>query len=326
MIMCFVIAYTIGVFFANMFECTPISDLWNIPKLASSTMGCVDIITMDIITNSWSAFEDLVIWALPIPILWQLKVPLSRKAGLYTLIGISFISVICAFVRVAFFVIWINSAELSWNFPLFPLICTIESSVALITSSLPAIYALFRKPAPEHRRSGAVKAPDCEKHAWNSEGSSNTLQSGNRRSRWSFLAWYGHGAPKKTDDAAGNMPEEQATGAGDEERPVGSRRSTKAYVTSTDEARSISENAGNHGRKVSLETESLCYVGKGPVPKDWDPGAKTFTEALYGKPRSFIPGYDVFERMSTRGPQPKLLLTSHHHAMYNVEAAYLLNL
>lgn len=48
--------------------------------------------------------------------------------------------------------------------------------------------------------------------------------------------------------------------------------------------------------------------------QDSDPDAKTFTEALYGKPRSFIPGYDVFERMSTRGPQPKLLLTSHHHA------------
>ncbi|CAO1605876.1 hypothetical protein XANCAGTX0491_009381 [Xanthoria calcicola] len=46
---------------------------------------------MDTFTNSWSAFEDLVIWALPIPVLYRLKVPNARKAGLYTLIGISFI-------------------------------------------------------------------------------------------------------------------------------------------------------------------------------------------------------------------------------------------
>ncbi|KAI4183412.1 MAG: hypothetical protein LQ348_004685 [Seirophora lacunosa] len=58
-----------------------------------------------------------------------------------------------------------------------------------------------------------------------------------------------------------------------------------------------------------------------------DPDAKTFTEALYGKPRSFIPGYDVFERMSTRGPQPAAQAPAHlTPSCYDVEAAYLLNL
>ncbi|KAL8934128.1 MAG: hypothetical protein Q9216_006061, partial [Gyalolechia sp. 2 TL-2023] len=258
-VMGFVIAYTIAVFLANTFLCTPISGFWDLESIFANQMGCVDIITMDIITNSWSAFEDLVIWALPIPVLWKLKVPTTKKAGLYTLIGISFISVICAFVRVGAFVIWIHSSEISWNFPLYPLLCTIETCVALITSSLPAIYALFRKPAPEHRRSAVI--PDNEK-AWDSQGGS-TLKSvaGDRRSRWSFLAWHGFAA-KKMDDNVEKVAEEGSAGVEDEERSD-TTRSMTAYVSSVEEAKSSPEKASSHRRKISSETESLCYVGKG---------------------------------------------------------------
>lgn len=64
-----------------MFECTPISDFWDLENMFTNKMGCVNIITMDIITNSWSAFEDLVIWSLPIPILWKIKVPTAKKGS-----------------------------------------------------------------------------------------------------------------------------------------------------------------------------------------------------------------------------------------------------
>lgn len=66
---------------ANMFECTPISDFWNIEDIFNNQWGCVNIILMDIFTNSWSAFEDVVIWLLPIPILWNLKVPSAKKCS-----------------------------------------------------------------------------------------------------------------------------------------------------------------------------------------------------------------------------------------------------
>ncbi|KAL9594467.1 MAG: hypothetical protein Q9219_007016 [cf. Caloplaca sp. 3 TL-2023] len=249
----------INVIKANMFECTPISAFWDLESVFKNQMGCVNIITMDIITNSWSAFEDLVIWALPIPVLWKLRVPLAQKAGLYTLIGISFIAVICAFVRVSAFVIWINSSEISWNFPLYPLLCTIETCTALITSSLPAIYALFRKPAPEHRRSAVIQ--DSEK-AWGSQGSTlRSATAGDRRSRWSFLAWHGFSA-KKVDDGIASVPEEPHQDVTDEDQSDRKRTMT-AYVSSTDEARSSIEKGNSHRRKISTETESLCYVGKG---------------------------------------------------------------
>ena len=64
-----------------MFECMPISAFWDLEDVFTNKMGCVNIITIDIITNSWSAFEDLVIWYLPIPILWKIKVPTAKKGS-----------------------------------------------------------------------------------------------------------------------------------------------------------------------------------------------------------------------------------------------------
>ncbi|KAL8688289.1 MAG: hypothetical protein Q9218_005761 [Villophora microphyllina] len=248
----------------NIFECTPISSFWNLQDIFSNHMHCINIIAMDIFTNSWSAFEDLVIWALPLPILWSLKVPSAKKFGLYTLIAISFISVICATIRVAAFVIWINSSDISWNFPIYPLLCTIESCVALITSSLYAIYPLFRKPAPEHRRSVVPVAPSDSEKQWDSQGS--TLQSAQaldkRSSRWSFLNWKPPG--KKGVDEGGvvkSVPEEEP----EEGRPP-TQHTMTAYVSSTDEARSVDEKVmalSSHRRRLSSEEESLCYVGKG---------------------------------------------------------------
>ncbi|KAL8950218.1 MAG: hypothetical protein Q9222_003736, partial [Ikaeria aurantiellina] len=258
---------TIAVFFGNMFECTPISGFWDLNKIFKNTMPCVDIITMDIWTNSWSAFEDFVIWFLPIPVLWKLKVPSSRKAGLYTLIAISFISVTCAIVRVNSFIIWINSSDISWNFPIYPLLCTIEACVALITSSLPAIYPLFRQTAPEHRRSMVVGNPaDAEQAVWNSQGSTlMSRQASNRRSRWSFLSWQGGQPPaaakKGVDESVKSIPEEPSVHVEEEERPV-TQRTMKAYFSPVEEARSSDDRTGSHRPKVSMETESLCYVGK----------------------------------------------------------------
>ncbi|KAL8676408.1 MAG: hypothetical protein Q9186_007072 [Xanthomendoza sp. 1 TL-2023] len=261
-IMAFVVVNTVAVLFTNIFECTPISDFWNLNKIVTNSMGCINIVTMDIFTNSWSAFEDLVIWALPIPILYKLKVPTARKVGLYTLIGISFISVACAVARANAFVIWIRSSDISWNFPSYPLLCTIESCVALVTSSLPGIYPLFRQPAPEHRRSVVPPLAASEQEFWTSQGSTLlSTQAGDGRSRWSFLSWNGSGGAKKAESTVKSMVEKRQM-LDSEERPA-THKSMKAFVSSADQAESRNKNTGSHGRNCSSEdAESLCYVGK----------------------------------------------------------------
>ncbi|KAL8673211.1 MAG: hypothetical protein Q9168_002363 [Polycauliona sp. 1 TL-2023] len=261
----FVAVNAFCVLIANIFLCTPIPDFWNVERIVATNMRCVNIIAMDTFTNAWSAFEDLVIWALPIPVLYNLKVPTGRKIGLYTLIGISFIAVACAITRASVFVIWIRSSDISWNFPMYPLLCVIESSLALITSSLPAIYPLFRQPAPEHRRSVALSPKEAEQGTWTSQGSTlASAKAGDRKSRWSFLSWYGNPAAAKQaqEESMKSVPEEEPQDTSNEERPA-TQRTMKAYVSSTDEAAPHNHITGIHGRDFySQDAESLCHVGK----------------------------------------------------------------
>lgn len=118
---------------------------------------CFNILAYDGFNNAWSALEDLIIWVLPLPVIWKLKVPFSRKLGLWTLVAISSISVVCAFVRMASLVIWMRSVDVSWNYPLVPFLANMEVCIGLMTSSVPAIYPLFRR--SERRKHHADPAP-----------------------------------------------------------------------------------------------------------------------------------------------------------------------
>ncbi|KAL8788046.1 MAG: hypothetical protein Q9195_007512 [Heterodermia aff. obscurata] len=236
-------------------------------------MGCVNLIVMDIFNSAWSVFENIIIWTMPIPVVWKLKVPRDRKAGLYTLIGVSFIAVIASCVRVSALVLWIRSTDISWNYPLLPLLCMIQSCVALVTSSLPAIYPLLRKPTPEQiaRRQSRMADLDHEK-AWNSQDSTLNQTGNDRRSRWSFLNWHGYQAAKAGHGGPiEDVPEEpqkeiesEKSSSGEEDRPV-TQHTMKAYVSSSDEARSIGEQIHDQRRRFSADEESLTvpriYMG-----------------------------------------------------------------
>ena len=120
---------------------------------------CFDILAFDGFNNAWSALEDLIIWVLPIPVIWKLKVPFSRKMGLWTLVAISSMAVVCALVRMASMVIWLRSVDVSWNYPLVPFLANMEVCIGLITSSVPAIYPLFRRSERRKHRSDPAPPP-----------------------------------------------------------------------------------------------------------------------------------------------------------------------
>ncbi|KAI4211034.1 MAG: hypothetical protein LQ351_006154 [Letrouitia transgressa] len=184
---------------------------WNIHSPVLNNPHCVNILVLDLFNGSWSVFEDVIIWLLPIPVVWKLKVPFARKAGLYSLIAISFVAVLAAILRLNTTVIWIHSIDISWNFPLVPFFCSLECCVALITSSVPAIYPLFRRStmeAAEKRRSQMLEQQMVEQnkaHEWGSQDDTLASSSGGRgtdRSRWSWLSWHG---PVRARDKEGEM-------------------------------------------------------------------------------------------------------------------------
>lgn len=113
--------------------------------------------------------------------------------GLWVLVGISFISVVCALVRLASQIIWMRSVDISWNYPLIPFLANLEVCVGMMTSSVPAIYPLFRR--TERKPSYSDPAPPpmgSPEKSWVSEDSHDetavpsTADRPNKR--WSFLS------------------------------------------------------------------------------------------------------------------------------------------
>ena len=64
---------------AAAFPCNPVSDYWNVPSEVLQNQNCVNILVLDMFNSAWSVFEDVIIWLMPIPVVWRLKVDFSRK-------------------------------------------------------------------------------------------------------------------------------------------------------------------------------------------------------------------------------------------------------
>ncbi|KAI4146133.1 MAG: hypothetical protein LQ340_006034 [Diploschistes diacapsis] len=74
-----VLLWSVGYFFANLFECKPIEANW-VANGVSST--CVDELTM-YISESWTdVFTDVLILSLPLPMIWKLHMTTARKLAL----------------------------------------------------------------------------------------------------------------------------------------------------------------------------------------------------------------------------------------------------
>jgi len=83
-----------------------------------------------------------------------------------SLIAISFIAVVCSIVRMVALAVWMRSSDISWNYPLIPFLANMEACVALMTSSVPAIYPLFRRP---ERREDFSNPPTIKSEAARTE-------------------------------------------------------------------------------------------------------------------------------------------------------------
>ncbi len=123
----------------------------------------------------------------------------SREAGLYAVILVSLISVICAIIRLASLIVWIRSADISWNYILITFFSDMEACVALVTSSVPAILPLFRGSGPRRSEAAALPAPKEPEKEFDSQDSTaipSTAGESSRRSRtFSRLSWLGWHRP-----------------------------------------------------------------------------------------------------------------------------------
>lgn len=75
----FIIGYTVGIFFAIIFACTPIEMNWNI-RIQDGT--CINQASLYIATAVVNIISDLILFCLPLPTVFNLQIPRRQKIGL----------------------------------------------------------------------------------------------------------------------------------------------------------------------------------------------------------------------------------------------------
>ncbi|KAI9868537.1 MAG: hypothetical protein M1813_005981 [Trichoglossum hirsutum] len=139
-------------FQVSVFECRPVGVLWN-HNFTESTR-CINIPAFLTANASLNALSDVVIWFMPIPIILTLRINYRKKIAILTCIALGFISVSASIYRLYAVIRYSKLTGYSWKWVLVPLAAVVELTSAIIATSLPSIYPLFRRFVPDGLLSG----------------------------------------------------------------------------------------------------------------------------------------------------------------------------
>ncbi|KAB5572773.1 hypothetical protein GE09DRAFT_1217314 [Coniochaeta sp. 2T2.1] len=158
----FNIALMVAIFLVVIFQCNPVAFNWN-PSLNGT---CIKQGEFYLVTAALTIFTDLLVLALPIWIFADLKMKLKLKIALIIVFLLGFIVTIVGIARLVFiyqgfFVVPGPNADPTYTLGF----CTsaIETNLAIITASAPALRPLFRKWFPRlfsTRTGGGSAYPD----------------------------------------------------------------------------------------------------------------------------------------------------------------------
>lgn len=144
-------AWSFSFFIATICECNPPSTVWS-PNRKAFLTNCIKTVEM-LLGFAWSdVFTDVLILALPIPMVLRLQLTMRRKIALLGVFLLGGLTVLAGIARLVFFYraaadhtgpdVAINTAPtIYWSL--------VEASLAVVSASLPTIRPLFHGMSPE---------------------------------------------------------------------------------------------------------------------------------------------------------------------------------
>lgn len=108
--MIFIGGYTIGIVFSLIFACKPIAQAWDI-RVGGE---CIDMAVLYIVTAAANIFSDLILFCLPIPMVYNLQIPRRQKFGLLFIFFIGSLTVVTSVVRVSILPGMLTNPDLTW--------------------------------------------------------------------------------------------------------------------------------------------------------------------------------------------------------------------
>ncbi|TRX91336.1 hypothetical protein FHL15_007758 [Xylaria flabelliformis] len=141
------IGMMIAVFFGTVLQCTPINKTWETGLQGT----CIDRRVLFTVSSSFNIFTDILILALPLRIFIDLKIPRRTKIALMFIFLLGFLTTITSIVRLVLLIqgLFMLKTSLSADANIGFVTSAIETNLALITASAPALRPLLRSWFPK---------------------------------------------------------------------------------------------------------------------------------------------------------------------------------
>ncbi|GKT98067.1 integral membrane protein [Fusarium langsethiae] len=184
--MFFISGYTIGLFFAVMFACNPINKNWDITVTGGS---CVNQPVLYFATAAVNIASDVILFVLPLPMVFKLQLPFKQKIGLMGIFTIGSLTVITSIVRISLLPGMLKSMDLSWVIAYPSIWIIVESNLIITCATMPTLRKFFKHVAPKligESRYGSKTGRSSKYGKSDTAGSKLTSSSHGRRKRTNY--------------------------------------------------------------------------------------------------------------------------------------------
>lgn len=168
---------------AELCACVPRKKLWE-PWVSGT---CINGNAALIATASANVFTDLAIFALPMKVIYHLKIPRKKKIGIAIIFAFGALACITSITRLVLSVQLLSTPDISYHMIAAGLFTYAEIALGLVASCLPVFPRLFKVTSS---RTGANTFTRSRLYPF-SQTSSNKNTNPSRGSR----AWHGHADP-----------------------------------------------------------------------------------------------------------------------------------
>ncbi|KAI4837646.1 hypothetical protein E4T44_08236 [Aureobasidium sp. EXF-8845] len=176
------VGYGLGAIFSSLFACVPVRAQWD---LTVPTSRCINKQAFYIGNGVMNIITDLMVLALPIPIVWRLTLELRQKIILSVVFTLGSISCVISLVRLLSIVTWIRVGDSDITYTLQPIVAwsEIELAACILCACIPCLRPFFTTHLPFLSLSAHTSASSNDKT--NPAGGNNNFPTtiGGKRSR-----------------------------------------------------------------------------------------------------------------------------------------------
>ncbi|KAN0115321.1 hypothetical protein V8E51_004865 [Hyaloscypha variabilis] len=145
LVMAIVIGYNLGSALVNLFSCNPIAKSWD---LSITSGSCINRPIFYFANAGLNIGTDFIMIVLPVPMLWNLRLPMRQKAGLVGIFMAGSFVCIVSIIRLRYLFPLLSDPDTTYVVVPALIWCTIEIDVGIICACLPTLKPVLRRHLP----------------------------------------------------------------------------------------------------------------------------------------------------------------------------------